>query len=169
LQPQLGDAVDGWPCGHRFDRDLFGVLGPSGLADGGEEVVEGLVALGSEVSVAPPQQVRVAANQPTAVDDFGTTVEEQIEGELLDMRVNREIPEDQAMFGGGEQVVQPARAIKPDRTDDPDALTEDSGLGVGADLDTNFEPDARIQRTGTPSRKSRPAGSGTNPAGRNGN
>ena len=113
--------------------------------------------------------MRVAADQPTAVDDFGTTVEEQIEGELLDMRVNREIPEDQAMFGGGEQVVQPARAIKPDRTDDPDALTEDSGLGVGADLVEAEIGEVHRRRTGTPSRKSRPAGSGTNPAGRNGN
>lgn len=93
-----------------------------------------------------PQQAPLPADQPVALDDFGTTVAEQIEGEPLDMRVGREVPEDQAMFGGeGEPVVQPARESQPDRTDDADALTGDSGLGVGADLDTEFEPDAGIQ------------------------
>ena len=90
-----------------------------------------------------PQQAPLPADHPTALDDFGTTVEEQIEGEPLDMRVDREIPEDQAMFGGGDEpIVQPARQGQPDRTEDLDAVTQDSGLGVGADLDTNFQPDA---------------------------
>ena len=90
-----------------------------------------------------PQQAPLPADSPTAVDDFGTTVEEQIEGEPLDLRVDREIPEDQAMFGGeGEPAVQPAREARPDRPDDPGGLTGDSGLGVGSDLDTEFEPDA---------------------------
>jgi hypothetical protein len=89
-----------------------------------------------------PQQAPLPADQPTAVDDFGTTVAEQIESEPLDLRVDREVPEDQAMSGGaGEPVVRPAREARPDRADDPDAVTEDSGLGVGADLDTEFEPD----------------------------
>jgi hypothetical protein len=88
-----------------------------------------------------PQQAPLPADQPTAVDDFGATVEEQIEGEPLDLRVDREVPEEQAMFGEGEPVVRPAREGRPDRTDAPEAVTEDSGLGVGADLDTEFEPD----------------------------
>ncbi len=89
-----------------------------------------------------PQQAPLPADQPTAVDDFGTTVEEQIGGEPLDRRVDREVPEDQAMFGGqGAPAVQPAREAGPDRADEPGTLTGDSGLGVGADLDTEFEPD----------------------------
>lgn len=91
-----------------------------------------------------PQQAPLPADHPVALDEFGTTIEEQIEGEPLDMRVDREIPEDQAMFGGAEPVVQPARLGQPDRTEDLDALTEDSGLGVGADLDTSFQPDTGV-------------------------
>jgi hypothetical protein len=45
-----------------------------------------------------PQQASLPADQPAAVDDFGTTVEEQIEGEPLDMRVDRELPENRTMF-----------------------------------------------------------------------
>ncbi len=92
-----------------------------------------------------PQQAPLPADRPVAVDDYGTTVAEQIEGEPLDSRVDREQPEEQAMFGGaGEPTVQPAREGQPDRSlsDDPGTLTEDSGLGVGADLDTAFEPDS---------------------------
>lgn len=89
-----------------------------------------------------PQQAPLPGDRPMGLDEFGTTVEEQIEGEPLDLRVGREVPEDQAMFGGDEPVVQPARQGRPDRTEDLDAVTEDSGLGVGADLDTSFEPDA---------------------------
>jgi hypothetical protein len=47
------------------------------------------------------------------VDDFGTTAEEQREGEPLDLRVDREVPEDQAMFGDGEPVVWPAQPEEP--------------------------------------------------------
>ena len=89
-----------------------------------------------------PQQAPLPGDRPTAVDAFGTTDEEQIEGEPLDLRVEHEIPEDQAMFGGeGEPVVQPARRGRADRSESPDGLTEDSGLGLGADLDTEPEPD----------------------------
>jgi len=89
-----------------------------------------------------PEQAPLPADRPTAVDDFGTTDEEQLEGEPLELRVDREVPEEQAMFGGeGEPVVQPARTGRPDRSEHMDALTGDSGLGVGADLDTEAEPD----------------------------
>jgi len=89
-----------------------------------------------------PQRAPLPADQPVAVDDYGTTVAEQIEGEPLDLRVNREVAEEQAMFGGeGAPTAQPAREQRPDRADDPDGLTQDSGLGPGADLDTGYEPD----------------------------
>jgi hypothetical protein len=102
-----------------------------------------------------PQRAPLPADHPTAVEDFGTTAAEQSEGEPLDQRVAREVPEDQAMFGAGEEpavapAVQPADEILPDpdatdRSDDLDAVSPDSGLGVGSDLDTEFQPD-----TGTP-------------------
>lgn len=89
-----------------------------------------------------PQRAPLPADRPTAVDDFGTTDEEQIEGEPLDSRVDRELPEDQAMLGGdGQPVVRPARLGRPDRANDPDGLTQDGGLGMGADLDTRYEAD----------------------------
>lgn len=94
---------------------------------------------------ADPQRMPVPADQPTAVDDYGTTAAEQAEGEPLDQRVDREVPEDQAMFGRApEPVRRPAAATgePPDRSEDLDAVTEDSGLGVGADLDTEYEPEA---------------------------
>lgn len=94
---------------------------------------------------ADPQRMPVPADQPTAVDDYGTTAAEQAEGEPLDQRVDREVPEDQAMFGGAREAVRrPAAATEkpPDRSEDLDAVTTDSGLGVGADLDTEYEPDA---------------------------
>ena len=90
-----------------------------------------------------PQRAPLPADQPVAVDDYGTTVAEQIEGEPHDLRVDREVPEEQAMFGGeGDPVVRPAEKAQPDRSDAPDALTADGGLGPGADLDTAYEPDA---------------------------
>jgi hypothetical protein len=89
-----------------------------------------------------PQRAPIPADQPQAVDDFGTTAEEQAEGEPLDLRTDREVPEEQAMFGGeGEPTVRPAQQGQPDRSEDLDAVTEESGLGVGSDLDTEYETD----------------------------
>lgn len=88
-----------------------------------------------------PQRAPLPGDSPQAVDDFGTTVEEQIEGEPLDVRTAREVPEDQAMFGEGEPAVRPAHEAQPDPADDLDAVTEDSGLGPGSDLDTKYQPE----------------------------
>ncbi|MBO0804486.1 MAG: hypothetical protein J2P25_15605 [Nocardiopsaceae bacterium] len=46
-----------------------------------------------------PQQAPLPGDRPQAADDFGTTAEEQAEGEPLDLRTAREVPEDQAMSG----------------------------------------------------------------------
>jgi hypothetical protein len=90
-----------------------------------------------------PQRAPLPADQPVAVDDYGTTVAEQIAGEPLDLRVDREVPEGQAMFGAaGDPVVRPAQQAEPDRSDAADALTPDGGLGPDADLDTEYEQDA---------------------------
>ncbi|GGS74862.1 hypothetical protein GCM10010156_37080 [Planobispora rosea] len=49
-----------------------------------------------------PQEAPVPGDRPMAVDDFGTTVDEQIQGESLEGRLAREIPEEQPMFGADE-------------------------------------------------------------------
>lgn len=87
-----------------------------------------------------PQEAPLPADHPVAVDDYGTTVDEEVQGEPLDSRLDREVPEEQAKFGAGE----------PDRTGSDqaaeagpgdDSVTADSGLGVGSDLNTDYQPD----------------------------
>lgn len=94
-----------------------------------------------------PQRAPLPGDAPQAVDDFGTTASEEAEGESLDQRTDRETPEDQAMFGAeGAPTARPGdqtQPDEPDRSDDLDAVTADSGLGPGSDLDTEYEPSDR--------------------------
>lgn len=83
-----------------------------------------------------PQEAPLPADRPIAVDDFGTTVDEQIQGEPLDGRLSREIPEPQPSFGTDTPVTIQTPLDPGDKP-----LTEDSGLGVGSDLDTDFQSD----------------------------
>ena len=93
-----------------------------------------------------PQEAPLPADHPVAVDDYGTTIEEEIQGEPLAGRLDREIPDEQPVYGGG---AAPGGARPPagdtavtDDDDDADvSVTEEGGLGVGSDLDTRFEPD----------------------------
>ncbi|MFC0866009.1 DUF5709 domain-containing protein [Sphaerimonospora cavernae] len=86
-----------------------------------------------------PQEAPLPADQPTAVDDHGTTIDEAIQGEPLDSRLSREMPEEQPVYGtGGPPTVHQERP----RTGR--AITEDSGLGVGSDLDTDYEQDSGV-------------------------
>jgi uncharacterized protein DUF5709 len=88
-----------------------------------------------------PQQAPLPTDDPQAVDDFGTTAEEQAQGEPLDLRTAREVPEDQAMFGGeGEPAGQPARPGGlegwPGRggaSPDEDPVPEDPGAELAPD------------------------------------
>jgi hypothetical protein len=109
-----------------------------------------------------PQEAPLPADHPVAVDDFGTTAEEQIEGEPLDGRLGREVPDRQPVLGADENAgsadptgdsglagteLEPgSRGVDP-RTGEP-ILSEDSGLGVGSDLDTGFQPDADVDPDG---------------------
>ncbi|WP_084963561.1 DUF5709 domain-containing protein [Thermoactinospora rubra] len=89
-----------------------------------------------------PQEAPLPADEPTAVDDYGTTVDEQIQGEPLNSRLDREEPEEQPVFGGGEEPGgMPEQALE--EPEEP-PLTETGGLGVGSDLDTEREPDAGV-------------------------
>jgi hypothetical protein len=87
-----------------------------------------------------PQQAPVPRDHPIAVDDFGTTIEEQIEGEPLDLRVAREQPEEQPVFDANEVPEAPPDDPGETAGDREDSLIPDSGLGVGADLSTDYEP-----------------------------
>ncbi|MGI5267659.1 DUF5709 domain-containing protein [Nonomuraea sp. CA-218870] len=88
-----------------------------------------------------PQEAPLPADRPIAVDDYGTTVDEQIQGEPLDGRLEREVPEEEASFGTDTPVtVQRAPRSDPDER----PLTEDGGLGVGSDLDTDFQEDTGV-------------------------
>lgn len=123
---------------HMPERDPHSELEEEGIPDLEDNTPE-------RKTMVDPQRPSVPGDQPMAVDDFGTTAAEQAEGEPLDQRVDREVPEDQAMYGGGpEPVRQPAAATEepPDPAADLDAVTGDSGLGVGADLDTEYEPES---------------------------
>ncbi|GII00301.1 DUF5709 domain-containing protein [Planobispora takensis] len=91
-----------------------------------------------------PQEAPIPGDRPMALDDFGTTVDEQIQGESLEGRIRREVPEEQPVFGVDPG--QRAGRMDDDRDDlelsasGPEPrVTEESGLGVGSDLDTRFE------------------------------
>lgn len=85
-----------------------------------------------------PQEAPIPADAPTAVDDYGTTVEEQLDGEPLDSRLEREQAEPQPRFGAGEEPGGPGE--EPPGAGVADTpLSADSGLGVGSDLDTDYE------------------------------
>ncbi|WP_188189851.1 DUF5709 domain-containing protein [Nonomuraea sp. SYSU D8015] len=91
-----------------------------------------------------PQEAPLPADEPVAVDDYGTTNEEQIQGESLSGRLDREVPEEQPVYA----VDGSATAARPP-TDESDApavekVTEESGLGMGSDLDTGYEPDSGV-------------------------
>ncbi|MFI6789937.1 DUF5709 domain-containing protein [Nonomuraea sp. NPDC050383] len=84
-----------------------------------------------------PQEAPLPGDRPIAVDEHGTTIDEQIQGESLDGRLSREVPDDQPLY----EVDGPATVRDETAGDDDERVTEDSGLGVGSDLDTDFQPD----------------------------
>jgi hypothetical protein len=88
-----------------------------------------------------PQEAPLPGDRPIGVDEFGTTVDEQIQGESLDGRLDREIPEEQPMFGVDADVGDGERPDPEGAGElDPQVSTE-SGLGIGSDLDTGYEAD----------------------------
>ncbi|GAA4512942.1 DUF5709 domain-containing protein [Nonomuraea ferruginea] len=99
-----------------------------------------------------PQEAPLPADHPTAVDDFGTTVDEQIRGEPLEGRLEREVPEEEASFGTDTPVTV-QRAPSPDPDEQP--LTDEGGLGVGSDLDTDFQQDSGVDEGDYPDRAGR--------------
>jgi hypothetical protein len=86
-----------------------------------------------------PQEAPLPGDSPTAVDDYGTTIDEQIQGEPLDSRLSREVPEEQPLYGADT----PVTVQQEERPEQP-TISEDGGLGVGSDLDTDLEPDTGV-------------------------
>lgn len=96
---------------------------------------------------ADPQVAPLPAEKPVAVDDYGTTAGEQQAGEPLDLRVAREIPEEQPAFGTDDPVTaEPAdvvpgrsrpagRLVEPDEgarpDDEEDAFATEAGPDAG--------------------------------------
>ncbi|MFP3966378.1 DUF5709 domain-containing protein [Actinomadura fulvescens] len=92
-----------------------------------------------------PQEQAVPGERPIAVDDFGTTADEQRQGEPLAGRLAREVPEEQPSFGVDEPASRPMTEQAETQVETGDApLSEDGGLGVGSDLDTGFEPPDQV-------------------------
>lgn len=79
-----------------------------------------------------PQQAPVPGDEPVAVDDFGTTAEEQREGESLDGRLNREEPE--PLLGpAGEEPRRSGRLVQDDEGVRDDTESEEVATDVGPD------------------------------------
>ncbi|MBG0816122.1 hypothetical protein HS045_18390 [Planomonospora sp. ID82291] len=105
-----------------------------------------------------PQEAPLPGDRPVAVDDFGTTFEEQVRGEPLEGRLAREEPEEQAAFGADPSEGAGGRPMDPEVPDDLDGgVGAESGLGPGADLDTGYAPDAGLD-PGHPAQPEEPSG-----------
>jgi hypothetical protein len=79
-----------------------------------------------------PQQAPIPGDEPMAVDDFGTTAEEQRQGESLDGRLSREEPEAEAP---GADTTAPAagRLVQQDEGVRDDTESEEIAQDVGPD------------------------------------
>ena len=79
-----------------------------------------------------PQQAPVPGDEPMAVDDFGTTAEEQRQGESLEGRLSREEPEAGAP---GADVTSPTvgRLVQEDEGVRDDTESEEIAQDVGPD------------------------------------
>src|SRR4051794_34183152 len=79
-----------------------------------------------------PQQAPVPGDEPMAVDDFGTTAEEQREGESLDGRLSREEPEP-TLGPAGEEPRRSGRLVQQDEGVRDDTESEEVATDVGPD------------------------------------
>lgn len=79
-----------------------------------------------------PQQAPVPGDEPSAVDDYGTTAEEQREGESLDGRLRREEPEAEAP-GADETAPTAGRLVQEDEGVRDDTESEEIAQDVGPD------------------------------------
>jgi hypothetical protein len=84
-----------------------------------------------------PQQQPVPGDEPLAADDYGTTAEEQHEGESLDGRLAREEAEPSSEpspgTGAGVAGAGPVRVVEPDQGAAPDTEKDMIGDDPGPD------------------------------------
>ena len=79
-----------------------------------------------------PQQAPVPGDEPVAVDDYGTTIEEQRAGESLDGRLSREEPEAEAP-GADTTAPTAGRLVQEDEGVRDDTESEEIAQDVGPD------------------------------------
>jgi hypothetical protein len=79
-----------------------------------------------------PQQAPVPGDEPLALDDYGTTAEEQREGEPLDARLRREEP-DIDMTTVTEEPRRSGRLVQQDEGVRADTESEEIAGDVGPD------------------------------------
>lgn len=89
-----------------------------------------------------PEEAPVPGDQPAAVDDYGTTVDEEVQGEPLASRLDREEPEEEPDLAAGEPAASPRADSGGSTGAAGERSTPDSSLGVGADLNTDYQPGA---------------------------
>lgn len=85
-----------------------------------------------------PQQEPLPAEEPIAVDDFGTTAEENVRGEPLGDRLGRERPEEsEATVVSGAPEEQPGRIVEEDegahQDMEKDTVAYESGPHAGGE------------------------------------
>ncbi|MFB9837580.1 DUF5709 domain-containing protein [Actinoallomurus acaciae] len=96
-----------------------------------------------------PQQAPVPGDEPVAVEDFGTTAEEQRAGESLDGRLSREEPDVDA--AGATEIPRGAgRLVQQDEGVRDDIESEEIAEDVGPDTGgfTAEEAAIRVEREG---------------------
>ena len=103
-----------------------------------------------------PEEAPVPGDEPVAVDDYGTTADEEVQGEPLDSRLARENPEEQPDLAGEGPAARAAGAGET-AGEAEDSVTADSGLGVGSDLNTDYQQDAGVD-AGWPAQPEEPSG-----------
>ena len=115
-----------------------------------------------------PQEAPVPADHPVAVDGYGTTVDEEVQGEPLAGRLDREQPDEQPAFGAEEPARRGGASPVETAGEAGDGVTADSGLGPGSDLSTGYEPGEGVDPP-WPAQPEEPSGQvwdETRPAGR---
>jgi hypothetical protein len=94
-----------------------------------------------------PQEQPVPGDEPMAVDDYGTTADEQYEPEALDDRLAREEPAEEPPPPNvpGEGAAGPVRLVEPDQGAAPDTEKDMIAEDVGPD-GGGYSPEERALR-----------------------
>jgi uncharacterized protein DUF5709 len=89
-----------------------------------------------------PQQQPVPGDEPMAIDDYGTTADEQYESESLDGRLAREEAEPTDPATAAETAEPAVRVVEPDQGAAPDTEKDMVAEDVGPDTG-GYSPEER--------------------------